>query len=37
MKDKKDKLLANENEQIQCWKEYFSEMLNEGGNRAEEE
>jgi hypothetical protein len=37
VKDKHGKLLVNENEQMQCWKEYFSEMLNKGGNGAEEE
>jgi hypothetical protein len=37
VKDKHGKLLVNENEQTQCWEEYFSGMLNKGGNGAEEE
>jgi hypothetical protein len=37
VKDKQGKLIVNENEQIRRWKEYFSEMLNKGGNGVEEE
>jgi hypothetical protein len=35
VKDNQGKLLVNENE-LQRWKEYFSEMLSKGGNGAEE-